>query len=44
MIDYDSMNEPGIYPSVKGKMGKLSNKDLRVIYYKKICLSVNSEN
>ena len=35
MIDYDSMNEPGIYPSVKGKMGnKLSNEDLRVIYDK----------
>ena len=33
MIDYDSMNETGIYPSVKGKMKKkLSNEDLRAIY------------
>ena len=34
MIDYDSMNEPGIYPNVKGKWEKLSNEDLRVIYDK----------
>ena len=35
MIYYGSMNEPGIYPSVKGKMEKkLLNEDLRVIYDK----------
>ena len=35
MIDYNSMNELGIYLSVKGKMGKnVSNEDLRVIYDK----------
>ena len=36
MIDYDSMNEPRIYPSVKRKMEKKkkSNEDLRVIYDK----------